>query len=492
MKEYSNNYYLTGNIARITVDCEFWKYGYHITKIDYNGIRDTTVVFDNCGKNIKIYSSSNHTFNILNSGMINLGSVYDDTDTSKLFILKTSFDFDTISLVYLLEDTLTKRGTGLLVDNEYNYVICGMVDSTYNEITTTPNNTFTKAFLLKTTPNGTTIWSKSYIFAYDIDGGYWSGFKKILATYDGGFLLLGFMVNNHIDKNVVMKTDSLGNQQWVKFYGTSSYDNPIFSDIIPTRDSCYIVCGAYTYGETFGGLYPYDGWLIKIDNDGNMVWDRKYRERRESPGDYRDTIYCELNSIIELNNGNLVAVGKQRTEPGYSNRTPFVYYLNAFGDTLFSKHYFQYEVGHPDYINKCEPHTIVKTNDNGFAIGGWAEFIEYDEINQQWTNPQRIFLIKTDSLGNDTIISDISPVESKPITEFKLECYPNPASSEFFVELPQGMDNDVLEIYSTTGSLVLQQNVGDGTNRVGIFGLEPGMYLVKIRGVNLYGKIIVN
>ncbi|MDD4235151.1 MAG: hypothetical protein PHF99_03960, partial [Bacteroidales bacterium] len=30
MKEYSNNYYLTGNIARITVDCEFWKYGYHI------------------------------------------------------------------------------------------------------------------------------------------------------------------------------------------------------------------------------------------------------------------------------------------------------------------------------------------------------------------------------------------------------------------------------------------------------------------------------
>lgn len=491
MKEYSNNYYLTGNIARITVDCEFWKYGYHITKIDYNGIRDTTVVFDNCGKNIKIYSSSNHTFNILNSGMINLGSVYDDTDTSKLFIVKTSFDFDTISLVYLLEDTLTKRGTGLLVDNEYNYVICGMADSTYNEITTTPNNTFTKAFLLKTTPNGTTIWSKSYIFAYDIDGGYWSGFKKILATYDGGFLLLGFMVNNHIDKNVVMKTDSLGNQQWVKFYGTSSYDNPTFTDIIPTHDSCYIVCGAYTYGETFGGLYPYDGWLIKIDNSGNTKWEKKYREHRIDPGDYRDSIYCQFYSVCEMSNNNIAIAGTARKETGYSNRTPFLYILNEYGDTLLTKYYYQYPDGHPDYVNVSYPTSIIATDDGGLAIGGWAEFIEYDEINQQWTNPQRIFLIKTDSLGNDTLISDISPVDAKPITEFKLVCYPNPASSEFFVELPQGIDDDVLEIYSANGSLVHEQRAQNGINTVNNCNLQPGVYLLRLRDKKIFGKIII-
>lgn len=488
LKEHSNNYYLAGNIARITADCEFWKFGYHITKIDNTGIRDTTVVFDNCEKSIKIYSGSNHTFNILDSGMITLGSVYDDTDMSKLFIVKTSFDFDTISLVYLFEDTLTKRGTGFLIDHEYNYVICGIVDSTYNEITTTPNNTFTKAFLLKTTPNGTTIWSKSYIFAYDTDDGYWSGFKKILATYDGGFLLLGFMVNNHIDKNIVMKTDSLGNQQWVRFYGNSTYDNPIFSDIIPTRDSCYIVCGAYTYGEIGGGYYPYDAWILKIDNNGNTKWDRKHRDSITS-GITSNDYYGYYQGVVEAENGNLFTICRTKSDlvGAYRGSKFRIRQLDYQGNRIGDK--FIDSVG--DQSGSLNPQSIIITPDGDLAVGGWGDIYYYDEENN-WVSDQRIFLVKTDTCFQDTLLNNIISYNPKPITEFKIECYPNPASSEFFVELPQGMDNDVLEIYSTTGSLVLQQNVGDGTNRVGIFGLEPGMYLVKIRGVNLYGKIIVN
>jgi len=101
------------------------------------------------------------------------------------------------------------------------------------------------------------------------------------------------------------------------------------------------------------------------------------------------------------------------------------------------------------------------------------------------------FLIKTDSLGNDTILSDISPVQSKPITEFKLQCYPNPATDEFFVELPQWIDNDVLEIYSTNGSLVLQQTVGVGINKVDICDLQPGMYLARLKNTGFAAKLIV-
>ncbi len=83
--------------------------------------------------------------------------------------------------------------------------------------------------------------------------------------------------------------------------------------------------------------------------------------------------------------------------------------------------------------------------------------------------------------------------EIEPFSRIKenLQVYPNPATNEFFVELPQGIDNDVLEIYSTNGSLVWLQNVGVGTNRIGIFGLEAGMYLVKMRNTNVFGKVVV-
>ncbi len=65
-------------------------------------------------------------------------------------------------------------------------------------------------------------------------------------------------------------------QQWVKFNGNSSYDNPGFSEIIATIDSCICLRGN-TYGETGGGYDPYDSWILKIDNDGNKMGQKTQR-----------------------------------------------------------------------------------------------------------------------------------------------------------------------------------------------------------------------
>ncbi|MBP7463560.1 MAG: T9SS type A sorting domain-containing protein, partial [Bacteroidales bacterium] len=283
--------------------------------------------------------------------------------------------------------------------------------------------------------------------------------------------------------DLILKTDSLGNQEWVNFYGNGAFHNPGFSDIIATHDSCYVVCGAYTYGETFGGLYPYDGWLVKIDNDGNEIWNKKYRDYTVENTDWRDTIYNVFNGVTELSNGNLALIATSKNGQLYG-RKPKFYLLNSVGDSILTK---IYETANPWY----NPNTIITTNDNGFAIGGSGEFYDWDEINQVWVSSQRIFLIKTDSLGNDTILSDISPVQSKPITEFKLQCYPNPATDEFFVELPQWIEDDVLEIYSTNGSLVLLQTVGVGINKVDICDLQPGMYLARLKNTGMAAKLIV-
>jgi hypothetical protein len=57
--------------------------------------------------------------------------------------------------------------------------------------------------------------------------------------------------------------------------------------------------------------------------------------------------------------------------------------------------------------------------------------------------------------------------------------------------LPQGTEEDVLEIYSTSGALVHEQAVGTFNNRVDIYNVKPGMYLVKLRGKGVFGKITV-
>ncbi|MDD4747962.1 MAG: Holliday junction resolvase RecU, partial [Salinivirgaceae bacterium] len=294
-----------------------------------------------------------------------------------------------------------------------------------------------------------------------------------LGVYKG--IPIAFDAKHTKDKRISFRT-----------YGNSLYHNPGFSDIIPTRDSCYIVCGAYTYGEIGGGYYPYDAWILKIDNNGNTVWDRKHRDSIVYDVISND-FYGFYRGVVEKDNGDLLAVCSTYSDEDsvFIGQGFRIRCLDSLGNKKWDKVITR--VGNQG--GPLWPQSILLTLDNGIAVGGWGEIHFWNEQNQ-WVSEQRIFLVKTDSLGNDTIISDISPVESKPITEFKLECYPNPASSEFFVELPQGIDDDVLEVYSTTGSLVWQQNVGVGTNSVGIFGLEPGMYLVRLKKSGLYGKFV--
>ncbi len=489
MLMHNGNYYFSGGIARTNEACEFWIFGYHISKINETGTKDTTVIFDKCGHTTYIGWEGSSTF--IGDTLITFGMSYNENNEHKMFVLQSSPDLDTIRTNYYFEDTTTKRSFSCCITNDNNLILCGQVDSTRDENSGTPEITHTKGYLLKTRLNGETIWSKSYAFGDESDG-CWSLFAKVIPTYDNGFIVTGRTSDFGNSKNLILKTDSLGNEEWVRFFNSySAYDTPAFQDIIETKDSCYIACGAYSYGETFGGLYPYDGWLIKIDSDGNTIWNKKYREHRLNPGDSRDSIYCQFFSVCEQENGQLAITGIARKEEGYSNRTPFVYFLNENGDTVKTNYYFQYEVGHPDYVNISYPKSIKTTDDGGLAIGGWAEYIEYNEENEQWLNPQRIFLIKTDSLGNDTTINNILPYQTKPITNFTLNCYPNPATYKTYVEIPQMVKDDILLIYSTNGTIVHEQTVVPGENRINLCGLKPGMYLLKLRDMGLFGKITI-
>ncbi|PLX05750.1 MAG: hypothetical protein C0596_18825 [Marinilabiliales bacterium] len=485
MFTHNNNYYLIGGYSSFFQEGTLVYRGICIVKIDSLGVIDTIHYHAEEGRDI--YEGWNKCFALNSDSFAMTGGIFTDA-TIGGYLTVYNYDLDTIISKELFLDTISDRNFGMIsVDG--GYVFCGSIDTSRNAFEY-PETVYNKVHLYKTDLSGNPVWSKTFSFG-DISDGCWSSASRLVQAADSGFILIGNTNDFGNYRNFILKTDSLGNQQWVKFYGSTTYDNPAFQDIITTKDSCYIVCGAYTYGEAFGGLYPYDGWIIKIDNDGNSKWNKKYREHRIDPGDYRDSIYCQFYSACELPNGNIAVTGTARKETGYSNRTPFLYMMYENGDTVFSRHYFQYPVGHPDYVNVSYPNAVMSTDDGGLAIGGWAEFIEYDDVNEQWINPQRIFLIKIDSLGNDTLVNNILPYQTQPITKFELPCYPNPAVNEFYVDISYKTGDDVLEIYSTNGTIIHEQAVVSGENRIDICGLKPGMYLVRLRNSRLFGKITI-
>ncbi|MDA3911782.1 MAG: T9SS type A sorting domain-containing protein, partial [Bacteroidales bacterium] len=254
-----------------------------------------------------------------------------------------------------------------------------------------------------------------------------------------------------------------------------------------------LVCGAYTYGETYGGLYPYDGWLIKLNPDGSTVWNKKYRF--PTLDDYvEDSIYCYFKALSQLENGNIAIAFQSRRTPNGSRIDPSLLMLNEFGDTIFSKHYV-FPIGNIDgAAGDLWVNSIVETPDSGIAISGYGEFKRYDEIEEQWTYDQRIFLIKTDSLGNDHFVS-VSEPQAKPIARYELEVYPNPVSDYLFIETDENSHTDgELTIVNQSGQIVYQNHTTKDALSSGICvdSFSPGNYLIQLKTEDktFFGKFV--
>jgi hypothetical protein len=350
-----------------------------------------------------------------------------------------------------------------------------------------PDTTYTKACLFKLTLDGEILWQKSYSFEDESDGCY-SLFKKVIPTIDKGFIAIGYFDINHTIKNVIVKTDSLGNQEWARVHGSSSYDNPTFTDIIETKDSCYIVCGAYAYGEEYGGLYPYDAWILKYDIEGSLKWNKKHRDSINSDDKTANDYYGIYMGVVENENNELYTICHTKSNLyGDFIGTRFrIRCLDSNGNRRWDK--IIDSVGNGP--GPLYPNTILLTDDGNIAVGGWAEIYYLDSI-EGWTYDQRIFLLKTDTSHLDTSTNNIIQYNTKPIKDFALICHPNPASNETFVDIPSEIREDILIVYSANGQIVHELPVGSGENKIDLCNFKPGMYLLRLRNSGLYGKLVV-
>jgi hypothetical protein len=107
--------------------------------------------------------------------------------------------------------------------------------------------------------------------------------NSIKATSDGGYIVAGYtgsndgdVQGNHgADDSWIIKLNNAGDIQWKKCFGGSLSDYAV--SIQETIDGGYIFAGS-TYGSIDGDVSGnhgnYDFWVVKLNNSGNLVWQK--------------------------------------------------------------------------------------------------------------------------------------------------------------------------------------------------------------------------
>jgi len=99
-------------------------------------------------------------------------------------------------------------------------------------------------------------------------------YAPVTSTSDGGYIL---GVRSESDRGDIdrwlIKTDSEGIVQWDRTYGGENDDGG--GIILETEDGGYLIFGPT---KSFGDGTPeaQDGWLLKVDSEGDSLWSKTY------------------------------------------------------------------------------------------------------------------------------------------------------------------------------------------------------------------------
>lgn len=111
----------------------------------------------------------------------------------------------------------------------------------------------------------------------------------------------------------------------------------------------------------------------------------------------------------------------------------------------------------------------------------------------------RLLMLQSGTTGALTLLK--MSVENPPVTSINdlnsvsnLNLYPNPASNQLTLTLPEGHTHATLNIVSISGSVVLTQNIAAKSATIDVQGIAPGIYTVTAQlenGSMVTGKLTI-
>ncbi|TGE24204.1 T9SS type A sorting domain-containing protein [Hymenobacter aquaticus] len=221
-------------------------------------------------------------------------------------------------------------------------------------------------------------------------------------TTDGGFILGGNSGSSISgDKTQagrggtdywLVKLDANGNKMWDKTFGGP--DNEHLVAVQQTRDGGYIVGGRSTSGiggdKTQANKGGADYWVLKLDANGTKLWDRSFG------GLYTDA----LSAVQQTSDGGYLLLGgsnsnssPDKTQPAISSSYDYwIVKLDANGTKLWDK---TYGGGGHDNAN-----SLTLTRDGGAILGGFSNSDAWADKTQDSRGHYDGWVVKIDALGN--------------------------------------------------------------------------------------------
>ena len=328
-------------------------------------------------------------------------------------------------------------------------------------------------WVVKADKDGNKLWDFTIGTPY-LDYGH-----CVIETSDKGVLLGGSSLLNsggNIEcepswgslELILFKLDSVGNYQWQKCYGSSSYE--MIETMAELSDGYLLGCQAhgddgdltgsgYHIGYHHTGEPTSDMWLVKIDYDGNIIWQKCYGGTgSEIP-----------TSIHPLSNGNIVIVGGTDSNDGdvvgnhsEGNSDIWMFEINSVGEVLWQKC-----LG-GEYHDGVFIASMCKS-DYEFIIGGGTERHNGGDIECDVTGEDiRIWLFE---------LADSTLSVAEKVNKLDFQVYPNPSNEAFVVELP--VSSGQIEVFNTMGVLLHSQSVSENKTVIDSRLYPDGIYMVK-------------
>lgn len=442
-----------------------------ILKVDYSGNK---IWEKDYGDTIARYytSDTKATHKIGNDYYVSGSKQYYNPNTFSVgYLMRFNAEWDTLWTKEYNWDLVPPRDTSISFRQMY---VCDNMDMVFvgNFVDSGLEG---KVLLLKADSLGCVKWIKTYGYGGSV---LFSGYS-VIQTSDNGFAIGGYKyIPGQAESGdpIVVKTDSVGNQQWIKSIGGPIKD---YKAMLSLDHDNNIIAGTI-YGDQMSGSAIFGRInIVKLDNEGNVIWDKKYGESR---------LYNYLMNTITFQEDNIIAVG---TSPDvFPHTIGWLLKVKSNGDSIWYREY-QYFSGEQSMHNL---YTIIQTLDTGYLACGYSTPLLPD------TGIQSAWLIKLDSNGCDTPGCDptvIIPVERLGNTD-EILIYPNPAHWQFTVVSALFLEKDcVFRIFDLYGRKAKEIQIPRGTEEVNIdvSGWQKGLYLVRVEsgeGFSESKKVIVN
>jgi len=186
-----------------------------------------------------------------------------------------------------------------------------------------------------------------WVYAYGGSQGDWC--KSVIETSDGSFLMAGDTESfgNGSSDGWLVKVDADGNTEWSQTYGGPDIDR--FRSVVEVESSGGYVAVGY---RDVPGEILYDAWVVRVDSFGQAIYESTYG------GTGRD----EANHVIVTSGNNvIVAAEADGGVAGVGYGVPWLFELDDSGNTQWSTKFTQV----------LEGRAMIVAHDHGnLAVGG--------------------------------------------------------------------------------------------------------------------------